>query len=136
MQPQGEVGDATHVRQPVGQRVGFGQVRARAELALGASEHEHSHVGVARGGVERVGELGEHRGVDRILPWGAVHRHRDHTLAPLDRDGFIRPHAPDDNHIVGYNPFRQQRRRTSDYAILAAALVVVAVLLVWALVPR
>jgi len=33
---------------------------------------------------------------------------------------------------VGFNPFRQQRRSPIDYAVLAAALVVVAVLLLWA----
>jgi hypothetical protein len=33
---------------------------------------------------------------------------------------------------VGLNPFRQQKRRTSDYVYLAAAFVVVALLLVWA----
>jgi hypothetical protein len=34
---------------------------------------------------------------------------------------------------VGFNPFRQQRRRTGDYVLLAAAFVVIALLLVWAL---
>ena len=34
---------------------------------------------------------------------------------------------------VGYNPYRQHRRRQSDYLFVAAALVVVAVLLWWAL---
>ena len=33
---------------------------------------------------------------------------------------------------MGFNPFRQQRRRTSDYVLLAAAFAVVAVLLAWA----
>jgi hypothetical protein len=33
---------------------------------------------------------------------------------------------------VGFNPFRQQRRRPTDYVMVAAAFVVVAVLLVWA----
>jgi hypothetical protein len=37
---------------------------------------------------------------------------------------------------VGLNPFRQQRRRPSDYVMVAAAFAVVAVLLVWALLPR
>ena len=36
---------------------------------------------------------------------------------------------------VGFNPYRQQRRRRSDYVFVAAAFVVVAVLLVWALLP-
>jgi len=34
---------------------------------------------------------------------------------------------------VGFNPFRQQRRRSSDYVFVAAAFVLVAVLLAWAL---
>jgi hypothetical protein len=37
---------------------------------------------------------------------------------------------------VGLNPFRQQRRRPSDYVMVAAAFAVLAVLLVWALLPR
>ena len=39
----------------------------------------------------------------------------------------------DDNQPVGFNPFRQQRRRSSDYVFVAAAFVLVAVLLAWAL---
>jgi hypothetical protein len=34
---------------------------------------------------------------------------------------------------VGFNPFREQTRRTSDYVFVGAALVVVLALLVWAL---
>ena len=34
---------------------------------------------------------------------------------------------------VGFNPFRQQRRRSSDYVMVAAAFAVIAALLVWAL---
>jgi hypothetical protein len=37
---------------------------------------------------------------------------------------------------VGLNPFRQQRRRPSDYLMVAAAFAVVAVLLIWAALPR
>jgi hypothetical protein len=37
---------------------------------------------------------------------------------------------------MGFNPFRPQRRRTSDYAFVAAAFVVTAALLIWALFPR
>jgi hypothetical protein len=33
---------------------------------------------------------------------------------------------------MGFNPFRQQRRSTADYAIVAAAFVVVALLVLWA----
>ncbi len=33
---------------------------------------------------------------------------------------------------VGFNPYRQHRRRPSDYVFVAAAFVVVAVLLLWA----
>ncbi len=34
---------------------------------------------------------------------------------------------------VGFNPYRQQQRRTSDYVMVAAAVLVVAALLAWAL---
>jgi len=34
---------------------------------------------------------------------------------------------------VGLNPFRQQRRRPTDYVMVAAAFAVTAVLLLWAL---
>jgi hypothetical protein len=37
---------------------------------------------------------------------------------------------------VGFNPFRQQVRRRSDYVFVAAAFVIVAALLVWAAFPR
>jgi hypothetical protein len=37
---------------------------------------------------------------------------------------------------MGLNPFRQQRRRPSDYVMVAAAFAVVAVLLIWAALPR
>ena len=37
---------------------------------------------------------------------------------------------------VGFNPFRQQRRRSTDYVMVAAAFAVVAVLLIWAVYPR
>jgi hypothetical protein len=34
---------------------------------------------------------------------------------------------------MGFNPFRQQVRRRGDYVLVAAAFVVVALLLLWAL---
>jgi hypothetical protein len=37
---------------------------------------------------------------------------------------------------VGFNPFRQQRRRSTDYVMVAAAFAAVAVLLIWAVYPR
>jgi hypothetical protein len=37
---------------------------------------------------------------------------------------------------VGLNPFRQQKRRTSDYVLVGAALVVIALLVLWAAIPR
>jgi hypothetical protein len=37
---------------------------------------------------------------------------------------------------VGFNPFRQQRRLSSDYVMVAAAFAVVAILLIWAVLPR
>ncbi|MDQ6909965.1 MAG: hypothetical protein M3Z84_04135 [Actinomycetota bacterium] len=38
----------------------------------------------------------------------------------------------DKNVRVGFNPFRQQRRRPSDYLMVAAAFVIVALMLAWA----
>jgi hypothetical protein len=40
------------------------------------------------------------------------------------------------NPPVGFNPFRQQRRRSTDYVMVAAAFAVVAILLIWAVYPR
>jgi hypothetical protein len=39
------------------------------------------------------------------------------------------------NPPVGFNPFRQQRRRSGDYVMVAAAFLVVTVLLLWAALP-
>jgi len=38
------------------------------------------------------------------------------------------------NAAVGFNPYRQHRRRPSDYLMVAAAFVAVAVLLLWAVI--
>jgi hypothetical protein len=38
--------------------------------------------------------------------------------------------------VVGLNPFRQQKRRASDYVFVAAAFIVVALLLTWVVFPR
>lgn len=35
---------------------------------------------------------------------------------------------------MGFNPFRVQRRRTSDYVLVAAAMAVIVALVVWAIV--
>jgi hypothetical protein len=35
---------------------------------------------------------------------------------------------------VGLNPFRVQRRRSSDYVLVAATLVVIAALVLWAVI--
>ena len=37
---------------------------------------------------------------------------------------------------MGLNPFRQQRRRPTDYVMVAAAFVAIALLVAWALFPR
>jgi hypothetical protein len=39
------------------------------------------------------------------------------------------------NHM-GFNPFRPQARRQSDYVMVAAAFVVIVAILLWALIPR
>jgi hypothetical protein len=41
--------------------------------------------------------------------------------------------ASGDTRVVGFNPYRPQRRRSSDYVFVAAAFVVTAALLAWAL---
>lgn len=33
---------------------------------------------------------------------------------------------------MGFNPFRQQRRRTGDYVLVAAAFIVIVALVLWA----
>ncbi len=67
-------------------------------------------------------------------------RHHTHGLGQERRrpaTGPLLPPrlAPNRISAVGFNPYRQQRRRRSDYVFVAAAFVVVAVLLVWALLP-
>jgi hypothetical protein len=37
---------------------------------------------------------------------------------------------------VGFNPFRQQKRRSSDYVLVAAAVAITLALVLWALIPR
>jgi hypothetical protein len=37
---------------------------------------------------------------------------------------------------MGFNPFRQHRRRGSDYVLVGVALAVILVLVLWALIPR
>ena len=55
---------------------------------------------------------------------------------PRERASWSLPGRWDRIAAVGFNPFRQQRRRTTDYVFVAAALAVVAVLLIWAALPR
>jgi len=55
---------------------------------------------------------------------------------PLERATWSISAGWDRIAVVGLNPFRQQRRRPTDYLFVAAAFVVVAVLLVWAALPR
>ena len=38
--------------------------------------------------------------------------------------------------VVGFNPYRPQTRRRSDYVIVIAAFLVITVILLWALIPR
>ena len=45
------------------------------------------------------------------------------------------PAAPNRISAVGFNPYRRQRRRRSDYVFVTAPFVVVAILLLWALLP-
>ena len=41
-----------------------------------------------------------------------------------------------DTGAMGLNPFRQQRRRSADYVYVAASVIVVVALVLWALLPR
>jgi hypothetical protein len=54
----------------------------------------------------------------------------DAAVAPVEVD---RLHGGDHTEVVGLNPYRPQRRRTSDYVFVAAAVVVTIALLAWAL---
>jgi len=64
-------------------------------------------------------------------PVGQNHRHGI-TGHAITGDGITGDGAA----AMGLNPFRQQRRRSTDYVFVAAAFAVVAVLLVWAALPR
>jgi len=55
---------------------------------------------------------------------------------PLERADWSISGGWDRIAAVGFNPFRQQRRRSTDYVMVAAAFAVVAVLLAWAAFPR
>jgi hypothetical protein len=50
--------------------------------------------------------------------------------------GFAVSWAGVDNRGVGFNPFRQQKRRRSDYVLVAAAVAITLLLVLWALIPR
>ena len=52
---------------------------------------------------------------------------------PLERADWSIARGVRQNRRVGLNPFRQQRRRPTDYVMVAAAFAVTAVLLIWAL---
>jgi mannose/cellobiose epimerase-like protein (N-acyl-D-glucosamine 2-epimerase family) len=52
------------------------------------------------------------------------------TLGALERRVARRGH---DTEPVGFNPFRQTRRSPADYVMVAAALIVCAALVIWAL---
>jgi hypothetical protein len=61
---------------------------------------------------------------------GVRQGHRDDALAALD---LHVAHLGHDTEPVGFNPFRQTRRSPADYVMVAAALVVCAALVIWAL---
>ncbi len=54
---------------------------------------------------------------------------------PLERAVLEHNQTLGQNPPVGFNPFRQQRKRSSDYVMVAAAFLVVTVLLLWAALP-
>ncbi|WP_334144647.1 hypothetical protein, partial [Rhabdothermincola sp.] len=56
------------------------------------------------------------------------------TVAPPARARRVRsPAGAHDTGVVGFNPFRGRRSSGADYAMVIAALVVVALLMAWAL---
>jgi hypothetical protein len=55
------------------------------------------------------------------------------TCAPSRLLDWVRRGIGADTAGVGFNPFRSRRRSAADYAMVAAALVVCAALVVWAL---
>ena len=48
--------------------------------------------------------------------------------AETKSDGVVRPH----NGGVGFNPYRPQRRRRSDYLLVGSALLITVALVAWA----
>ena len=64
----------------------------------------------------------------------SLHEQRLHR-ARLPTPGDRRP-ARRYPHAVGFNPFRPQQRRRSDYVMVVVAFAVIAVILLWALIPR
>jgi hypothetical protein len=140
VQGQGDVADAAHRRQRVPGSLpavdpAAGEVGAGAEGAAGAGD-DHDAVVTDRDLTERSQELPPHQVVHRVLLLRAVQGDRDDApVGPRDLD---RLHASGPYSAgamitaVGLNPYRQMRRRRSDYVFVAVALVVAAVLVLWA----
>ena len=59
-----------------------------------------------------------------------------HVTTPSARSMSRRLHARSYRSGVGFNPFRQQVKRRSDIVLVVVAVLVVALLVLWAAMPR
>ncbi len=110
------------------------EVGARTERVAGAGDDEHA-VGAVQGDlVEEVDEALPHLERDRVLTGRTIDREPHHAVVALDEQSFHR-HGRYRNRM-GMNPFRPHVKRRSDIVLVAAALLVVALLVVWAALPR
>jgi hypothetical protein len=69
------------------------QVRAGAEAAPRAGDHDGAHVVVRVRGVQRLDQLAAHRGGERVQALGPVERDREDVVLDLVED-LLELHAP------------------------------------------
>ena len=111
--------------------------RRRLKLLVRMKHHRESQHPiriVLRDLDERRHQLVPHLRVGSVLLLRTVQGDGDDAAVPLDDQG-LQGHAREPNRM-GLNPFRQQKRRASDYVFVAAAFVVIVLLLLWVAIPR
>jgi hypothetical protein len=133
------VGQAHHVeRGQAGRHVHFHGERASVDAEQGGGRDDGDHT-VLLGRMSREEGRAAGRSIEcahRTEPLGQEHRHGSRARRRSPPDARLAPSGhTQQNRAVGFNPYRPQRRRRSDYVFVAAAFVVVAVLLLWALLP-
>jgi hypothetical protein len=120
------------------------EIGTRAEAVAGTGDHEHPIGAVLGHLVEQLGEADPHLVGQRVLLGRPVEGARHHTVGALDEQRFhpvlpARAYPPLRGTYrsgVGFNPFRQQVKRRSDIVLVVVALLVVALLVLWAAYPR